>query len=198
MYQSTYVYIKSVSLKVSHHIKYKMSFKRPLTLKPPYVPLDYEPEVPNITDSYVTEIVANMYKMKPINIYDRDPMLYMNTFHRTRCYPHSTKPLEPKGVTYEPNQIAFEKQADIKHDISKMNDLNEKYWKKGKRPPYIEVLRAMTAAGYTDEDLNKVMDRVKWWRNNEDYVGKEIERIWPGSTKRVKKTEKMLVAVKKI
>jgi hypothetical protein len=78
-----------------------------------------------------------------------------------------------------------------------MYNLNEKY--PNQKPPLIELIKAMTNAGYSEDAKNNVMKRNRWWKDNDEELDAEIERRWPStkSSRKVVKT-KILKAVKKV
>jgi len=81
-------------------------------------------------------------------------------------------------------------------------DVHDKYFFKGLKPPLMEYIRALARAGYSEDKIQRVVDSYQKWESSE-YLQKiqdDIDRIWPGSKLKKTKTavKKVLKAVKKL
>ena len=79
-------------------------------------------------------------------------------------------------------------------------ELYKNYFAKAIKPPMIIYINALMKAGYTDDQLDKVVSSYQKWNDPVylDSIQRDIDRIWPSSVKRNIRAAKALKAVKKI
>jgi hypothetical protein len=174
-----------------------MTFKPPTRVRrSPYVDAPCAPSQPIISDSVVSKICIDYYHLsnKPqLSKYDLNPKLYWDEFQKSIILTGNYNP--PPRVEKKAVQQVQEETHPIVY--SYMYELNDKY--PNRKPPLIELIKAMTKAGYSEDAKNNVMKRNRWWKDNDEDLDAEIERRWP-STKSSRKSvkTKILKAVKKV
>jgi len=103
--------------------------------------------------------------------------------------PVKIEPLTPPPVPSPPTKP----QINLKH----LESIEGKYFSRGKMPPLIEYTRALLKAGYSEDKIDKMYNRIKWLDEHDDEIQNEIETMWPGKKVKREGPRKVLKAVKK-
>lgn len=81
------------------------------------------------------------------------------------------------------------------HIDTKMMDIQKNYFDKAKRPPLRKYVEALQSFGYSNEKVNKVIDRHIWLKTHKKEMQAEFDRLWPPEKKKmsVKKALKAVI-----
>lgn len=78
---------------------------------------------------------------------------------------------------------------------TKMMEIHRNYFDKAKKPPLRKYVEALQSFGYSNDQVNKVIDRHIWLKTHKKEMQDEFDRLWPPERKKTIVNKKPLKAV---